>query len=110
MSADSPLPGSETPDHGQRYVLTRSASASPDGPVVYEGEIVSGEGSWPLTVEVTTGASTPDGLLVTARSELPDAERAAREKLAAAMVRAAVRRAFKEGLPPPRRINRWRDR
>lgn len=98
------------PDRGVRYVLDRVPGEG-ESSFHYRGRIEGDEGGWPLEVEVTTGAETPDGLGVTALVRQAPAERAAaHEKLAAAMVRAAVRRALKEGLSPPRRIQRWRER
>ncbi|MEQ9324856.1 MAG: hypothetical protein RIF41_37160 [Polyangiaceae bacterium] len=106
------------PDRGVRYVLDRERGDDPSDDEVgqgarfrYRGRIEGDDAGWPLEVEVTTGASTPDGLRVNAVvSGAPEETVTAHEKMAAAMVRAAVRRALKEGLRPPRRIQRWRER
>lgn len=102
------------PDRGVRYVLDRDDASDGEGQgarFCYRGRIEGDGAGWSLEVEVVTGASTPDGLSVTAAvSGAPEQSVSGHQKLAAAMVRAAVRRALKEGLSPPRRIQRWRER
>jgi hypothetical protein len=108
MTHGAGRPERATPEHGRRYVLARSSQTA--DAVRYDGHIVAEDVQWPVSVEVQLRADTPDGLAVSVTSEVPEDQRQQQHRLAGAMVRAAVRRALKEGLVPPRRIQRWRDR
>ena len=106
-------PTDRPPEHGARLTLLRQAGdALGDGggpPVRYAGEVVSQDCRWPIAVEVRRDASSADGLAAEAEAPtMPDAERSVWQVQAARMVRAAVRRAKKDGLAAPRRIQRWR--
>jgi hypothetical protein len=86
---------------GIRYRLDHQRGS--DDPLVYRGVIA---GDIECDVEVLVTASGAEARAVDAPSD----RRADLERTAAVMVRSAVRRAEREGLPPPRRIERWRDR
>jgi hypothetical protein len=93
---------------GIRYQLSRQPS--PEGSLLYRG-LIDGDVRCAIEVVLAPGA---DGEAVSeALSCAPDAppeRRKELERVAAVMVRSAVRRAEREGLPPPRRIQRWRER
>jgi len=73
-----------------------------DDPVIYRGTI---DGDWCCSIEVTVD----DSGAVASAPDAPEDRRADIERAAAVMVRSAVRRALREQMPPPRRIQRWRE-
>lgn len=90
---------------GVRYELLYDRARSTPDRAVYRGTVRSAEEE--LSVEViVTEAATEAALLVP--SEAPSS--GALVTKAAALVRAAARGPLVEGLPPPRRIHRWRAR
>jgi hypothetical protein len=79
-------------------------------PIRYAGSLEIDGRSVALEVVVETATDSPDGLRAAATAPDAPAElRAELERLAGAMARAAARGARKDGLPPPRRIRRWRE-
>lgn len=99
------------PAHGLRFVLERASSE--EVLALYRGTIETAEQSVPIVITVRTDPSTPDGLGVEPRLDGPtdwdDKRRTTLLRQAGIMARSAVRGARKDGLPPPRRIQRWRD-
>jgi len=90
-----------------RFVLTHERGS--ESPLIYSGRVETPERSLPIEVRVSVGAETADGLeAIAAMPEAAAEERAGLERVAAAMVRSAVRSALRQGRRPPRRIQRWR--
>lgn len=77
--------------------------------LVYRGELRAAEGSRSVVVRVTPSPSAPDGLAAEARIDGATDGEAGLERTIATMVRSSVRGARKDGRPPPRRIQRWRE-
>lgn len=77
------------------------------GAVVYRGR-VTGDVEADVEVRVMTSAESHDGWAATAALATSDDRKPEIERYAAVMTKNAVRRANREGLPPPRRIQRWR--
>ncbi len=101
------------PDHGLRFVLERASSEHTLAH--YRGAIETPNHSVPIEITVREDDTTPDGLGVEPRlgesgpPEWDEQKRATLLRQAGIMARSAVRGARKDGLPPPRRIQRWRD-
>ena len=101
------------PEHGLRFVLERSPDQH--ALAVYRGAVETPDRSVPIEITVREDDATPDGLGVEPRlgepgpPEWDDEKRATLLRQAGIMARSAVRGARKDGLPPPRRIQRWRD-
>jgi hypothetical protein len=94
---------------GIRYQLNHHGSST-EGSIVYRGRI-DGDIRCAIEVVVAPGDSSGAAGEVVARApDAPAERRRELERVAAVMVRSAVRRAEREGLPPPRRIQRWRER
>jgi len=101
------------PAHGFRFVLERSTTA--EALALYRGAIEMPEQSVAIEVTVRQDPSTPDGLAVepVLEGEPPrdwdEDRRRVLLRQVGTMARSAVRGAKKDGLPPPRRIQRWRN-
>ena len=89
---------SDTPDHGVRYLLDRDRTSDA---LRYQGAL---DGALKCAITVTF----VDGEVVAAAPDAPGEHQTDIERTAAVMVRSAVRRAERAGMPPPRRIQRWR--
>ncbi|MBK6691159.1 MAG: hypothetical protein IPG50_02975 [Myxococcales bacterium] len=88
-----PITG-DNPEHGTRVDLTRTDDAE----LTYTGRIATNDRSFSLRVTVagdTVVAETDGGPDLAERARL--------------IVRTALKHAAADGLPPPRRIQRWRD-
>jgi hypothetical protein len=95
------------PENGQRFVLDHERGS--EEPFIYRGSVETPERSVAIEVRVHTTAESADGLqAVGSAPEASDEDRAELERLAAAMVRSALRSALKQGRRPPRRVKRWR--
>ena len=95
------------PDNGQRFVLDHERGS--DEPFIYRGTVETAERSIAVEVRVRLATQSADGLdAVGSAPEAADEDRAELERLAAAMVRSALRSALKQGRRPPRRVKRWR--
>lgn len=94
------------PEHGVRYRLDHVRGSDP---VAYRGTL---DGAFDCGIEVVIVAdpSQPDGARAETRlTGAPAALEATIARTAAVMVKSALRRAQRDGLPPPRRIHRWRE-
>ena len=93
---------------GVTYLLDRVRGS--DDPVIYRGGL-SGEICCEIEVRVTQNETSVDGFSAEVEAiGAPRAHLETIERTAKVMVKSAVRRAHKDGMPPPRRIQRWRER
>lgn len=94
----------DKPETGVRIAVERSGEAGP--PWTYEGSVQMPNASLLIRCVVGEDASVEAALVDDQDRSRPDAP-ALLEK-ARLIVRAAAKQAHVEGLPPPRRIVRWR--
>jgi hypothetical protein len=89
------------PENGVRLVVERSRAGEPDGPPwCYTGEAATQNASFRLTALLDANGAVTIELQPGAPAAVADKVRL--------IVRAAWKHADEEGIPPPRRIVRWR--
>ncbi len=94
------------PAHGVRYRLDHVRGSDP---VTYRGTL-DGAIDCGIEVVVVRDDAAPDGWRADTRvTGAPPEHEAVVVRTAAVMVKSALRRAQRDGLPPPRRIQRWRE-
>ncbi|MBM4358947.1 MAG: hypothetical protein FJ096_12655 [Deltaproteobacteria bacterium] len=93
-----------SPTHGLRLTLELERGAS-GASLRYLGAVRAAEGDIPVVADVSIDADQVAVQLSTLGMPLDDGL----AKLAAPLIRAAVRSAVVRGQPPPRRVQRWRE-
>jgi hypothetical protein len=97
------------PTTGLRIVLERADAPGSTAALHYVGHVLSPAETLEVTAVVAEDGSVAVNLGTTEPTTLAVARQAALAEKVRLLVRTLVRQAKTDELPPPRRINRWRD-